>query len=102
MPLLGHRSPMQRAGLLAPGSYFQDLATWSKINFLYAPRVIEEVRQVRREARRPELFDRLLTVLEHNLGHALALAAERGKIGRANSELQSLMRTSFAIFRLKK
>src|SRR3546814_18161250 len=78
MPLLGNRSPMQRAGLLAPGSYFQDLATWSKINFLYAPRVIAEVRQVRREARRPELFARLLTVLEHNHGPPTALGAARG------------------------
>lgn len=79
MPLLGYRSPMRRPGLTAPGSYFQDLATWSKINFLYTPRTVAEVRQVRHEAVRPALFDRLLAVLEHNLGHALALAAEHGK-----------------------
>ncbi|WP_207479440.1 Hsp70 family protein [Arenibaculum pallidiluteum] len=80
MPLLGYGSAMVRPGLAAPRGYFQDLATWSKINFLYVPRVLAEIRQVRREAKQPELFDRLLTVLEHNLGHALAMRAEGGKI----------------------
>lgn len=90
MPLLGYRSAMQRRDLTAPGSYFRDLATWSKINFLYARRVIAEIVQVRREARHPELFDRLLTVVENNLGHALALEVERGKVALSEAEATTI------------
>lgn len=90
MPLLGYRSAMQRRDLTGPGSYFRDLATWSKINFLYARRVIAEIVQVRREARHPELFDRLLTVVENNLGHALALEVERGKVALSEAEATTI------------
>ncbi len=39
MPLFGYGSPMKRAGLDVPSSYFHDLATWSSINRMYEPRV---------------------------------------------------------------
>src|ERR1700736_1323045 len=55
MPLLGYRSAMKRAGLDAPSSYFHDLATWSSINRMYEPRVMSEIRRVRRESREPKL-----------------------------------------------
>ena len=47
MPLFGFGSPMKRAGLDVPSSYFHDLATWSNINRMYEPRVIADIRQVR-------------------------------------------------------
>jgi hypothetical chaperone protein len=50
MPLLGYNSPMQREGLHTPKHYFYDLATWSSINRMYEPKVMTEIRQVRREA----------------------------------------------------
>jgi hypothetical chaperone protein len=59
-PLLGYRSAMKRAGLDVPSGYFHDLATWSSINSMYDPKVIREIRQVRYEAERPELLDRLV------------------------------------------
>ncbi|MDR3515097.1 MAG: Hsp70 family protein [Azospirillaceae bacterium] len=80
MPLLGYNSPMLRPNLMAPGRYFSDLATWSLINFAYSPRIRAEVRQVRRESARPELIDRLLTVIEHRQGHQLAIEVERAKV----------------------
>ncbi|MEE3623854.1 Hsp70 family protein [Nitrospirillum sp. BR 11752] len=80
MPHLGYQSPMKRAGLLAPNSYFNDLATWSKINFLYAPKVMAELRQVLRESARPELIERLIQVVEEHLGHRVAMTVERTKI----------------------
>ncbi|HVJ50859.1 MAG TPA: Hsp70 family protein [Aliidongia sp.] len=81
MPHLGYQSSMLRPGLLAPNGYFTDLSTWSKINFLYTPQIRAELRQVRREAARPDLFDRLIAVIEHQYGHRLAMAVEQAKIG---------------------
>ncbi|MDE1146154.1 MAG: Hsp70 family protein [Azospirillaceae bacterium] len=80
MPHLGYQSPMQRKGLLAPNSYFNDLSTWSKINFLYAPKVLAELRQVLRETARPDLIGRLIHVVEEHLGHRVAMTVERTKI----------------------
>lgn len=80
MPLFGHGSAMKRAGLAAPTSYFHDLATWSNINRMYEPRVTSDIRQVRREAQEPRLFDRFLRVLEEQRGHTLAIETEHAKI----------------------
>ena len=80
MPLFGHGSQMKRAGLNAPSSYFHDLATWSRINSMYDQKVITQVRQVRYEAAEPELFDRLLRVLDEQRGHTLAIEVEGAKI----------------------
>jgi hypothetical chaperone protein len=80
MPLFGHGSAMKRAGLVAPSSYFHDLATWSNINRMYEPGVMSDIRQVRREAQEPRLFDRFLRVLEEQRGHTLAMEIENAKI----------------------
>lgn len=80
MPLLGFRSPMKKAGVDAPTGYFHDLATWSNINRLYDPRVLREVREVRRDSARPELIERLAHVLETQRGHTIAMAVEDAKI----------------------
>ena len=80
MPLFGHGSAMKRAGLAAPTSYFHDLATWSNINRMYEPRVTSDIRQVRREAKEPRLFDRFLRVLDEQRGHTLAMEIENAKI----------------------
>jgi hypothetical chaperone protein len=86
MPLLGHGSAMQRAGLNAPTSYFHDLATWSNINRMYERGVASDIRSVRREAREPKLFDRLLRVLEEQRGHTLAMELEQSKIALSDAE----------------
>jgi hypothetical chaperone protein len=80
MPLFGYGSEMKRAGLNAPSNYFHDLATWSSINAMYEQKVITQVRQVRYEAAEPELFDRLLRVLDEQRGHTLAMEVEDAKI----------------------
>ena len=80
MPLLGYGSGMRRRGLAAPNLYFTDLATWSKINFLYGPKVLAEMRDVRRESAHPELIDRLIRVIEMRRGHTLAMAVEGAKV----------------------
>ncbi len=80
MPLLGHGSAMKRKGLEAPTTYFHDLATWSNINRMYEQGVLSDIRYVRREAKEPKLFDRLLRVLEEQRGHTLAMDVEKSKI----------------------
>ena len=80
MPLFGFGSAMKRAGLDVPPSYFQDLATWSNINRMYEPRVLADIRQVRQEAAKPELIDRLIRVIHEQRGHTLAMEVEDAKI----------------------
>ncbi|CAN5262435.1 Hsp70 family protein [soil metagenome] len=80
MPLFGHGSEMKRSGLNAPSSYFHDLATWSSINSMYDQKVMNQIRQVRYEAEQPELFDRLIRVLDEQRGHTLAMEVEGAKI----------------------
>ena len=90
MPLLGYRSAMKRAGLDVPSGYFHDLATWSSINSMYDPKVIREVRQVRREASKPELLDRLVRVLDEQRGHTLAMDVEGAKISLSSMPKSSV------------
>jgi hypothetical chaperone protein len=85
MPLLGYRTAMKRAGLDVPSSYFHDLATWANINRMYEQKVMSEVRQVRFEAKQPELLDRLVRVLDEQRGHTLAMEIEEAKISLSDA-----------------
>ncbi|HEY0331838.1 MAG TPA: Hsp70 family protein [Rhodopseudomonas sp.] len=85
MPLFGYRSPMLRAGLDVPSRYFHELSTWSDINKMYDPKVMTELRQIRREAREPELLDRLMRVVDEQRGHTLAMEVEAAKIALAGA-----------------
>lgn len=64
----------------APRALFADLATWQKIPFLYAPDSRRAAQDLAKHAVQPELLDRLVRVLEDELGHDLAFAVEAGKI----------------------
>jgi hypothetical chaperone protein len=86
MPLFGFGSAMKRKGLDVPSSYFHDLATWSNINRMYEPRVLADIRQVRREAREPALLDRLVRVVDEQRGHTLALEVEEAKIALSDTQ----------------
>lgn len=85
MPLFGYGSAMKRAGLDVPSGYFHDLATWSNINRMYDQKVMTEIRQVRYEAAKPELLDRLVRVLEEQRGHTLAMEIEGAKIALSDT-----------------
>ncbi|TXM74410.1 Hsp70 family protein [Methylobacterium sp. WL103] len=84
MPLLGLGSPMKRAELLVPNAYFHDLATWSSINRLYNPKTLREIAEIIRDGARPDLVERLRTVVELERGHSLAIAVEGAKIAASN------------------
>jgi hypothetical chaperone protein len=90
MPLFGFGSPMKRAGLEVPSRYFHDLATWSNINRMYETGVTTELRQVRREAREPDLLDRLMRVIDEQRGHTLAMEVEEAKIALAEKRRASV------------
>ncbi|MBP2303475.1 Hsp70 family protein [Azospirillum picis] len=90
MPELGFGSAMKRAGLLAPKSIYLDLATWSKINFLYTAKAMAELERLQRDSAEPEKIERLIGVVEHRQGHALAMAVERGKIALSDHEAAEL------------
>ena len=84
MPLLGLGGELRREmgpGLLpVPKAIYADLATWAKIPFLYAPATRREAALMARLATDPARMERLVRVLEEELGHELAFAVERGKI----------------------
>ena len=84
MPLLGLGGELRREmgpGLLpVPKAIYAELATWSKIPFLYAPATRREAALMARLATDPARMGRLVRVLDDELGHMLAFAVERGKI----------------------
>ncbi len=94
MPLLGYQSPMIKEGRLMPVGYYHDLATWQRINFLYDHKTTSDLKVLRREARKPELIERLLRVLELREGHRLALGVEEAKV-TLSDETQAEMQLGF-------
>ena len=80
MPHFGYGSPTTDGKRELPSRYYHDLATWQFINRLYTNKVATELKEVRYEAARRELVDRLIALVEERRGHSLALAVERAKI----------------------
>ncbi|ODN71694.1 Hsp70 family protein [Methylobrevis pamukkalensis] len=80
MPLLGYRSPMRAKNTLVPNGPYLDLATWSAINRLYDAKVLRALAELARDAAMPDLIERLITVVEGQRGHTLAIAVEAAKI----------------------
>jgi hypothetical chaperone protein len=89
LPLFGHGElGPARAGETPreiPSGLYHDLATWHLINTVYAPARVAEWRAMRSWFADPRQHQRLMTVLEERLGHALAAAAEQAKIDVATS-----------------
>ena len=87
MPHLGRgamiRNSFGGGSLPAPNRIFNDLATWQMIPFLYGPDTRRAARDLAQNAEDRSGLNRLLQVLEDELGHDLAFATEAGKI-RAN------------------
>lgn len=92
MPELGYKTPTRDGKRNLPAGYFFDLATWQRINLLYAAKAMTDLRQIRYEAARPELVDRLIDVVRHRQGHALA-----GKVEQAKIELTDRNETTMQI-----
>lgn len=92
MPELGYLTPTKDGKRNLPVSYFFDLATWQRINLLYSNKAMSALRQMRYEAARPELVERLIDIVGHRQGHQLAGKVEAAKValtsqGEARIEL---------------
>ncbi|MBX3566577.1 MAG: Hsp70 family protein [Rhizobiaceae bacterium] len=80
MPELGYGTETKDGKRNLPAAYFFDLATWQRINLLYTSRAMNELRQVRYEAARPDLVERMIEIVRQRQGHALAGKVEAAKI----------------------
>ena len=80
MPALGYQTPTADGKRPLPSGPYVDLATWHRINQLYDPAVLRELRQTEREARDPERVADMISIVSHREGHRLAGAVEDAKI----------------------
>lgn len=80
MPALGYQTPTADGKRPLPSGPYVDLATWHRINRLYAPEVLRELRHTQREARDPRRVADMMSIVAHREGHRLASAVEEAKI----------------------
>ncbi len=80
MRALGYLTPTKDGKRNLPAGYYVDLATWQRINLLYTPKAMTELRQLRYEAAKPKLVERMIDIVAHRQGHALAGGVEQAKI----------------------
>ncbi|MBD0414880.1 Hsp70 family protein [Oryzicola mucosus] len=90
MPELGYLTPTKDGKRNLPAGYFIDLATWQRINLLYTAKAMNDLKQIRYEAARPDLVDRMMAIVERRYGHALATIVERAKIALTDHERTSI------------
>ncbi|OIN55488.1 Hsp70 family protein [Arsenicibacter rosenii] len=86
MPELGYRSTYGEKNLEVPLRPYHDLAEWSKVNFLYTPKTIQQTRQYLHQSHDKKRLGRLLQVLEKETGHVLLAGAEASKIALTGEE----------------
>ncbi|MGF6263850.1 putative chaperone protein [Paraburkholderia youngii] len=79
---LGYQS-LDPQGREIPNRIYFDLATWHLINTVYTPKRVSELALMRHLFTETKHHDRLMRVVEHRFGHALAAHAEEAKIGVA-------------------
>lgn len=95
MPLLGKGTEVRKVlgdgASPMPTAIFNDLATWEKIPFLYTAQTRRLAAELAKLAYAPDRVNRLVTVLEDELGHDLAFAVERGKIDANTEGAQALI-----------
>ncbi len=79
MPQFGFRH-IGPQGREVPSRTFFDLSSWHLINWLYAPRVMRQVQDLRASYVDTRLHDRLMRVLANRDGHRIANEVEGAKI----------------------
>jgi hypothetical chaperone protein len=88
LPVCGYKSVGKsergRRAREVPSAVYFDLATWHLINTVYLPQRLAELAGMRSFYGDTRLHDRLMTVVEQRLGHALAAQAEQAKIDVAD------------------
>ncbi len=86
MPLLGLGSKSKDGRRNLPVWPFNDLATWHRINSLSDAKALAQLRSILKDSDRPDLFDRLISVVEHRDGHRLAGQVEAAKVALSGHE----------------
>ncbi len=86
MPELGYRSTYGDKRLEVPLKPYHDLSEWSKVNFLYTPKLIMQMKQLLNQSHDKTRFSRLVKVLQDETGHTLLAAAEETKIALTDHE----------------
>ncbi|GAB3959267.1 Hsp70 family protein [Spirosoma harenae] len=86
MPELGYRSTYGDKNLEVPLKPYIDLAEWSKVNFLYTPKTIMQVRQLLHQSHDKKRYRRLLQVLENETGHTVLASTEESKIALSSHQ----------------
>jgi hypothetical chaperone protein len=80
MPELGYRTTYGQKKLDVPLAPFHDMSEWSKVNFLYTPRMRQEMREILKESHAAKKFGRFVAALEKEAGHRILSAVEAAKI----------------------
>ena len=80
MPELGMGSSLHGKSLSMPRKIYFDLSTWARINHVYGPATLREIRDCHRQAREPRKVARLLHLLQHHQVHRLIGEVEQAKI----------------------
>ena len=86
MPLFGLGSKSKDGRRNLPVWPFNDLATWHRINSLSDAKALAQLRSILKDADRPDLFERLIGVVEHRDGHRLAGQVEAAKVGLSHAD----------------
>jgi hypothetical chaperone protein len=86
MPHFGLGSSTADGKRRLPVRYFNDMATWHRINTLYTRRNADDIRMLIREAAEPEKLERYAHLLRHRSGHRLAAEVEKTKIALTDAD----------------
>lgn len=90
MPHLGLGSSTADGKRLLPVWYFNDMATWHRINTLYTPKTARDIHTLTREAAEPEKLARYAHVLKNRSGHRLAGEVEKAKIALTDTDSETI------------
>ena len=95
MPQFGFRH-IGPQGREVPSRTFFDLSSWHLINWLYAPKAIRQVQELRVNYLDTRLHDRLMNVLADRQGHRIASEVEEAKIRTSMTNDDVAIDLSFA------
>src|SRR6185437_9230039 len=86
MPEFGYQTETADGKRVLPSAPYYDLASWHRINRLYNPHSLLELRQTLREAAQPDRVAEMISVVSHREGHRLAASVEDAKISLTDNE----------------
>lgn len=91
MPHLGLGSATLDGKRQLPVWYFNDMATWHRINTLYTAKNARDIQMLAREAAEPEKLARYAHVLKNRSGHRLAGEVEKAKIALTDVAAETII-----------